>query len=417
MKNGVCETPNWAPMRGDRTCPNCGQTIPRGTEDCPICHKSADFYLRRETLLLASFVGVVLLFVVTGFIVKWYHARENRLGWQWYTQGETALHKGNAGRALFDFRNALFHQPGDPAYQLRLARALVASGRLDEAQSYLSRLWDSDPTNGPVNLEMGLLAMKRDDVPHTIAYFHSAIDGVWEGQAAPRWRTREQLCEYLMDNGHRDEALAELTALSAETPDNAALRTQVANLFEKVGDAAVALREYQRSLRLNPNQPQAWLDAGKAGLALGDYRTARADLARAVAEDRASPEAKQLLSLSDHVLQIDAFDRRVPLSQRCKRTVLAFQTALARLNSCAATKGENLNAPSPQTDLQEIYAEAMKMAPNVKLASLLANPDQIESDMSMVFRIERLTAAECGSPSSMMDQALLAIAGNNGGQS
>jgi tetratricopeptide (TPR) repeat protein len=403
-------------MRGDRTCPNCGQTIPRGTAECPICHKSPDFYLRRETLLLVSFVGVVLLFVLTGFIVKWYHTRENRLGWRWYTQGETDLHKGNAARALFDFRNALFHQPGDQAYQLRLARALVVTGRLDEAQSYLSRLWGSDPANGPVNLELGLLAMKRGDVPQTITYFHSAIDGVWEGQADPRWRIREQLCEYLMDHGHRDEALAELTALSAETPDNAALRSQVANLFEKIGDTAVALTEYQRSLRLNPNQPDAWLDAGKAALALGDYRTARTDLARAVAENRASAEAKQLLSLSDHVLQIDAFDRRAPISQRCKRTVLAFQTALARLNKCAATKGENLNVPSPQADLQGIYAEAMKMKPSVKVASLLNNPDLIESDMYMVFRIERLTAAQCGSPLSIMDQALLAIAENNGGQ-
>jgi tetratricopeptide (TPR) repeat protein len=363
-----------------------------------------------------SFVGVVLLFVLTGFIVKWYHGKETRLGWQWYTQGEKDLHRGNASAALFDFRNALFHQPGDPSYQLRLARALVASGRLDEAQNYLSRLWDSDPTNGPVNLELGLLDMKRGDVPHAITYFHSAIDGVWLGQTAPRWQLREELCEYLIDHGHRDEALAELTALSAETPDNAALRTQVANLFAEIDDNAVALREYERSLRLNPKQPQAWLDAGKAAFNLGDYRTARSDLSRALAQNRGNPEADRLLALTDHVLQLDPFDRHVPISERCKRTVLAFQRALARLNTCAAEKGENLNAPNLQTDLQGIYAEAMKMKPEVKIAAMRNNPDLIESDMNMVFRIERLTAAECGTPSSVMDQALLVIAENNGGR-
>jgi tetratricopeptide (TPR) repeat protein len=375
-----------------------------------------DFYLRRETLLLVSFVGVVLLFVLTGFIVKWYHGKETRLGWQWYTQGETDLRRGNPAAALFDFRNALFHQPGDPAYQLRLARALVASGRLDEARDYLSRLWASDPTNGPVNLELGLLAMKRGNIPHTITYFHGAIDGVWKGQNISRWRIREELCEYLIDHGHRDEALAELTALSAETPDNAALRAQVANLFAKAGDNAVALREDQRSLRLDPKQPQTWLNAGKAALALGDYRTARSDVARAVAENHANAEANRLLSLADHVLEVDAFDRHAPLSERCKRTVLAFQRALARLKNCAAARGEDLDASNPQTDLEGIYAQAMKMKPEVKIQALRTNPDLIESDMNMVFRIERLTAAECGSPSSIMDQALLVIAGNSGGQ-
>jgi tetratricopeptide (TPR) repeat protein len=403
-------------MRGDRTCPNCGQTIPRGTAECPICHKSVDFYLRRETLLLVSFIGVVLLFVLTGFVVKWYSTKQRRLGWQWYTQGETDLHKGKPAAALFDFRNALFHQPGDPSYQLRLAAALVVSGRLDEAQSYLSRLWDSDPANGPVNLELGLLAMKRGNLPQTITYFHNAIDGVWDGQADPRWRIREQLCEYLIDQGHRDDALAELTALSAETPDDAARRTQVANLFAKVGDNAVALKEYERSLRLNPKQPQAWLDAGKAALALGDYRTARSDLGRAVAENRANTEADHLLRLTNRILQIEVFDRHVTLSERSKRTVLAFQHALTRLSSCAAAKGENLSVPTPQTELQGIYAEAMKMKPGVKITTLRHNPDLIEPDMNMVFRIERLTAARCGAPSSMMDQALLAIAGNNGGR-
>jgi tetratricopeptide (TPR) repeat protein len=390
--------------------------IPRGTANCPICHKSVDFYLRRETLLLVSFLGVVILFVLTGFIVKWYHTKEKRLGWRWYTQGETDLRTGNATAALFDFRNALFHQPGDTSYQLRLARALVASGRFDEAQSYLSRLWESDPANGPVNLELGLLAMKRGDAPHTITYFHSAIDGVWQGQTAPRWDIREELCQYLIDLGHRNEALAELTVLSAETPENPALRTKVADLFGKAGDYAAALREYQQSLRLNPKQPQAWLDAGKAAFALGDYRAARSDLLHALAQNHANGEANRLFALTEHVLQLDAFDRHAPIMERCKRTVLAFQQALDRLNKCAAAQGQTLDVSNPQTDLQGIYAEAMKIKPNVKPTALRNNPDLIESDMDMVFRIERLTEAECGAPSSIVDQALLAIAANNGGQ-
>jgi tetratricopeptide (TPR) repeat protein len=403
-------------MRDDRICPKCGQIIPRGTEDCPICRRSLDFYLRRETLLLVSFAVVAILFTFTGFVVTGYHSREKRLAWHWYTQGETDLQRAKPAKALSDFRNALFHQPGDPAYQLRLAQALIAMNRLDEAQTYLSRLWEADPANGPVNLELGLLAMKRRNVPHVITYFHSAIDGVWNGQPAHRRRLRQELCEYLIDHGRRDEALAELTALSAETPDDAALRTQVGDLFLKLNDYALALKEYRQSLRLNPKQPEALFGAGKAALALGNYRAARLDLTRAVAENHSNAEAAGLLHVADHVLQIDPFDRRVPISERRKRTMVAFQRAVARLNECATAKGEYLDISSPQTDLQRAYADAMKMKSQVNMAAFRRNPDLLDSEMNLVFRIERLTASECGAPSRGVNQALLVIAANYGGR-
>lgn len=403
-------------MRDDRICPKCGQMIPRGTADCPICRKSVDFYLRRETLLLVSFAGTGLLFVITGLVVKWYHAREKRLGWQWYTQGETDLRQGKPVVALSEFRNALYHQPEDPGYQLRLTQALVAIGRLDEAQTYLSRMWEGDPANGPVNLELGLLAMKKNDVPHVITYFHSAIDGVWDGQHDPRRSMRLQLCEYLIDHGRRDEALAELTALSAETPDNADLRAQVGDVFLQINDYAVALKEYRQALHLNPAQPDALLGAGKAALALGDYRTASANLSRAVAENRSNTEAIKLLRVANQVLHIDPFDRRVSIRERRKRAVSAFQNALARLNECATAKGEDLNVSPPQTGMQRAYAAAIKMKPQANLDAFRRNPDLLDSEMNLVFGIERLTTSECGKPSSGVNQALLALAANYGGR-
>lgn len=403
-------------MRDDRVCADCGQMIPRGVEQCPICRKSLDFYVRRETLLLASFAGVLVLFVITGFVVNWYGNQQKRLAWYWYIQGQKALQAGKPAEALSDVRSARFHEPTDPAYQLRLARALVAMGRLDEAQSYLLRLWESDPANGPVNLELGLLAMKKAEIPQVITYFHNAIDGVWNGQHVHRWQLREQLCEYLIAEGRRDEALAELTALSAETPDNAALRTQVANLFLKLEDNGIALKEYRRSLELDRNQPQAWLGAGKAAFALGDYQTARSELARAVAEDRANAEAARLLRLTQRVIEVDAFDRHASLRERYKRTIFAYRHALERLSICAASKRESLDVPTLQTELEKAYADAMNMKPEVKMEALQRNPDLLEREMNLVFRIERLTAMACGAPSSRLDQALLVIAANNGGR-
>ncbi|MGH9342605.1 MAG: tetratricopeptide repeat protein [Terriglobia bacterium] len=402
-------------MQGDRLCEKCGQLIPRGTTDCPICANSVGFNLRRETLLLLCFLMLLVLFGVTGILVKQYHARERALARQWYNQGEEQLRQGNAANAIPDFRTALFHSGEDPVYQLRLAQSLVASGHEEEARTYLIRLWESDPANGPVNLELARLAERQADIPQVINYYHNAIDGVWPAGAHTEARgLRQELCEYLIDHGHHAEALAELIALSSETPDDARLLTQVAGLFLKAQDYDSALKEYLRSLRLNRRQPEAWEGAGKAAFLMGDYHAARGYLSDALVENPRNAEAAQLLATTDQVLQADPFDRRVPAETRRRRAVFDFERALARLETCAKSQGQDLNAADAQTNLQNLYAAAAKLKPEMRKSSLRHNPDLLDSGMSLVFQIEQGTANGCGPPSAI-DQALLLIGQKNGG--
>lgn len=403
-------------MQGDRLCEKCGQLIPRGTTDCPICANPLGLSLRRETLLFLSFGMLAVLFGVTGVLVKQYHARERALARQWHDRGETKLRQGNAAGAIPDFRAALFHSEGNPDYQLQLAQSLVASGHEEEARVYLIRLWESDPASGPVNLELARLAERQADIPQAISYYHNAIDGVWLGSSPAEPRVlRQQLCEYLIDHGHHAEALAELIALSSETPDDAPLLTQVAGLFLKAQDYDSALKEYLRSLRRNRRLPAAWAGAGKAAFMMGDYRAARIYLAGALARNRHDAESAGLLATADQVLQTDPFDRRAPAQVRQRRAVFDFGHALARLEACAQSQGEDLHAANPPTNLQSLYATAMKMKPLMQEITLRRDPDLLDSGMSLVFQIEQATARQCGAPSTSVDQALLLIGQKNGG--
>src|SRR3989442_7483785 len=169
-------------MAGDRPCPTCGQLIPFGQSECPSCseRKGTLWSLERESLVLRTSPELVAFFIVPGFAARAYHSKEKHLADEWYARGEANLGAGRPASALDDFRTALIYSRDNPRYQFRLAQALLESGRVEEARVYLLNLWEREPGNGAVNLEMGRLAARQGNVDDAQRYFHKAIYGVLE---------------------------------------------------------------------------------------------------------------------------------------------------------------------------------------------------------------------------------------------
>ncbi len=411
-------------MQGDKTCPRCGQIIPRGEGDCPYCANPIPLNLRRETTLLLSLIFLGVVFAFTAVIVRAYKRQQLALGGHWYTRGEAAMKAGSPQEALVDFRTALRHSPDNSAYQLRFAQALIDAGKLDEARIYLIRLWQTNPADGQVNLELARVAERRDNVPQVVNYFHNAIDGVWPANDEQQHLTlRERLCRYLIQQNHRPEALAELAALAAQAPNSPRVLTRVGGLSLQVPDYAMALKQFRRSLHLDAKQPLAWEGAGKAAFAQGDYHEARYFLSHASQEGNS--EAARLLETTDTILQINPFDTKLPMAVRRRRVQIAFARALDRLQECATTLHVSLTAPTspsskqdqPTTTsspLEKVYAEAVALKPKVTERSLSQNPDLMNSVMNLVFNIEQISAQQCGPPHGM-DLALSLLATQNGG--
>src|SRR5579872_6887322 len=69
-----------------------------------------------------------------------------------YKQGETLLQQGRARDAIDPLRRANSMVRNNRAYQLAYVTALVAAGRLDDAEANLKTLLQVDPNNGPANL-------------------------------------------------------------------------------------------------------------------------------------------------------------------------------------------------------------------------------------------------------------------------
>jgi predicted Zn-dependent protease/predicted nucleic acid-binding Zn ribbon protein len=402
-------------MEPERRCAQCGQTIPEGQEVCPQCSKSEGslWWIRREAFLLLMFLGLIVFFVVTGFAAKYYHAEQKSLAEEWYARGEAHLRTHEPDQALQDFRNALAYSKENSLYRLRLAQALVEVGRAHEARTYLLSLWERQPGNGTINLELARLAAKDHNISEATRYYHNAIYGEWDEDPGGKRRTaRLELAEFLLGVGAKTEADSELIALAGDLPPAPQVQTQVGKLLMQVNEDEQALKLFRDALAEDSNYEAALLGAGEVNFNLGRYPQAQGYLEHALRKNPQLPHAASMLETARAVLSIDPFERRLSNSERARRASQAFEQAKERLEGCAAGRGVSLkeiNDNVAPNELQSLYQRVLKAEPQVRERSLRRDPDLVSSAMDLVFEVERTTARECGQPQGL-DKALLLVA-------
>jgi tetratricopeptide (TPR) repeat protein len=296
-----------------------------------------------------------------------------------------------------------------------LAEALAAEGHTPQAQAYLRVLWDEEPGNGTVNLELARLAAQSHDLAGVLRFYHGAIYGVWQDNPARRRReARIELINFLLAQRQIQQAQSELIGLAADLPRDPALLRGVAGLMMKAGDFRRALEEYREVLALDRNNVEALGGAGSAAFALQMYPEARDFLRRAVAAGSHDPQVAAQLQTAELVLQMDPSRPRLPASERVQRILNAFTQAGNRLQQCAAARPIALDKPMGNTPLPADYADWRTLKPKMKVQKLRRDLEQGDAAMEVVFRIERDTAQVCG-PGVPADQALALIAQRRNG--
>ena len=397
-------------MEPERLCPHCGRKIPWGQVTCPFCPGNGGHFwsLRRDTFLAVVIASLIVLFIFTGFIVRRFHRVERRLAEDWFSRGEPALRAGDARTALVDFRNALAYSRDNAFYQLRLAQALAATGRVEEARTYLMSLRERDSGNGPVNMELARLAAGEHDLPEAVQYYHDAVYSEWSGDPVVQRRAvRLELARFLLDSDQKDAARAELIAVAANLPPDAGLQIQVGSLLTKAGGYDDALRLFRDALSTEPYSPPALVGAGECYFYTRQYSTAEAYLDRALLQDPRLSQAAAMRDTARAVLELDPFVRRLGEQERAKRERRAFDLAMTRLEGCAARRGIDLNA-APSDPLQTLYARATALQPSIQQQVFSRDTEWVSNTMDLVFEIEKAASRECGEPKGP-DLALLLL--------
>jgi tetratricopeptide (TPR) repeat protein len=363
-------------------------------------------YLRQRPVILAAFtvLAIVLFLAVTG-ISRAHQGQRHSIGERWFNRGIADLSAKRYKAAVTDFRGALLYSPDEYSYQLHLAEALIGEGQPGPALAYLTNLWEREPDNGIVNLELARLAAQRGETELAIRYYHNAVYAVWPSDQEGRRRdARLELIELLLGINAKAQAQGELIALAESVAPDPVLQERIGELFLRAADYEHALAAFNTVLKSDRHSVPALAGAGHAAFELAQYPLAQLYLQAAVAANPNDSSSAERLKTTQLVLHMDPFQRQIPVSERDRIVVRAFQTAGERLKICklgAVASGAKIGEP-PLADQWE------RLKPQITETGLRRNPDLVERAMDLVFRIEREAGARCGMAQGT-DLALLLI--------
>jgi tetratricopeptide (TPR) repeat protein len=364
-------------------------------------------YLRQQPVMLALLaVLAVIFFTAVTVLSRAYQGQREALGSRWFARGVADLQGQRFDSAVTEFRSALLYSRDNYAYQLNLAEALIGVKRTGEAATYLVNLWDRQPEDGLVNLELARIAVQKGQTEQALRYYHNSIYAAWPvDQEGKRRDARLELIEFLLSTNTRAQAQAELIALEENLGDDPSQQERVGDLFLRAQDYEHALGAYRLSLKAERDKGAALAGAGLAAFQLGRYPQAQRYLQGALTEGAGDALIAERLKTTELVLGMDPFRRQISVAQKHRIAVDAFETAGRRLQACSAARGAALPTAT-QTSLAASWA---RMKPQMTEAELRQDPDLVEAAMDLVFEIERETSVSCGAPSGT-DEALLLIA-------
>ena len=362
----------------------------------------------REPITLAVLlVLTAALLAVVGGLSRMYEAQQQALAEEWVQRGMHDMQAGKYADAVTAFRTALLYRRDNDAYMLNFAESLLENGQLDEANAYLTGIWERHPENGQVNLELARIAARQGENKRAIRYFHNAMYAAWPaGQENERRNARFELIDLLLRENDKMQAQAELIALAENVPNEPATAVRIGNLFLQAQDNAHALSEFEMALKSETENAAALAGAGRAAFELGHYAQAMPYLERAVAVTPKDADSATRLRLARLVLEMDPFRQEKRARDREQAVVNAFAMAGKRLSACSVTETSE--------EKQMLAQRWAGMKSQVTISHLRANPDIMNGAMSLVFRIERETEDMCGAGSDA-DAALLLIARNHEG--
>ena len=363
-------------------------------------------YLRQRPVILAVFtvLAIVLFLAVTG-ISRAHQGQRQAIGERWFNRGIADLSAKRYNAAVTDFRGALLYSPDEYSYQLQLAEALMGEGQSGPALAYLTNLWERQPENGIVNLELARLAAQRGETELAIRYYHNAVYAVWPTDQEGRRRdARLELIELLLGINAKAQAQGELIALAESVAPDPALQERIGELFLRAADYEHALAAFNTVLQSDRHNLPALAGAGHAAFELAQYPLAQRYLQAAVNANANDSSSAERLKTTQLVLHMDPYQGQIPVAERDRIVVRAFQAAGERLKICKLP----VVASGTKTGELPLPDQWQRLKPQITEAGLRRNPDLVGRAMDLVFRIEREADAACGMPTGT-DLALLLI--------
>jgi len=157
-------------------------------------------------------------------------------------------------RALRMAQRAADDSPGFGYAWARLAELHFAHGNLDETESALNRALRSSPENAQARTLQGFIHLANNRPGAALATMQQAIEldaglsNAWLGRGLAKFRL-----------GDQSEARQDLQAATILEPQRSLLRSYLGKAYHVDGEHIPALRELDRAMELDPNDPTPFL--------------------------------------------------------------------------------------------------------------------------------------------------------------
>jgi tetratricopeptide (TPR) repeat protein len=350
------------------------------------------------------------MFTITGVIVHLLHAKQGSIAADWEKAGNVNLATRHPEPAIEDFRNALLYQPDSSKLQLELAEALAAQGQLEEAQSYLFNLRNSDPENSMIDLELARISARQGDVNAAVLFYHDAAFGQWPAEAHQnRIATQKELIDFLLLHNRQDQARAEALSMAADNHADPEVLSAAAALLSQSGDLRSSLDEYQQVFRLSPNNVDALVGAATAALSLSQFAEADRYFARAIQHGAKTPLISTDRDLAAAASELDPSSASLSERERQARIIEIFNSAEQRAKTClpAVLTG----GPSIPGNLKSLAAARAALPTRLTLSTFAAHPEYADQALNWAFAVEQAAGPQCaGTPT---DRAIQLLAKGN----
>jgi Flp pilus assembly protein TadD len=283
-------------------------------------------------------VAIVALSVADAYLARTERAENHAEAERMAAAGRGLMAQGRAVEAVAQFKGALAIERENPRYWLALGQAQLAAGDLTDAESTLTELRRRDSTAGAANLALARVLVRESRIDEAVSAYHRAIYGRWDRDAETnRVTVRFELVNLLVQQGSKEELLAELLPLLDVAPDDVEVRERVGRLFLAAGSAVRAEEIFHEILKKHPLDAEAYAGLGEAEFARGNYLTAHTDFQLASGLRPTDAEIRGRVELSAEVLALDPMRRGIGPEEQYRRSVKMLELATGAVSRCGGS--------------------------------------------------------------------------------
>ena len=258
--------------------------------------------------------------------------------------------------------------PQDSPLRAALGLALVESGHLREASSYLRQAAAARPSNGPVWMGLAEIASADGDKQRALQLMQQSLSKEWQPEEeSARREAQFRYAKLLAEAGRKAEAVSQLISMIEQRGDDPVAGKKAAEMVRGLGSREQAEEAYDLLVKRYPADASVWMRLGDIRYAADKDHAALDAYQRALLADQQSKAAKDSIDRVEEVLRLDPTRRGLPVRERARRWDEVLHRVWEMASVCGLSEQADRVKPLLKQRTASLEASDKKMDAALKL--------------------------------------------------